>query len=112
MRGRRWTRLATSVLDERCDVITGELVAAFERGELDEKGETDDLAFELLHELDGAGHRAAGCEEIVDDEDASARFDRVLVHLEGRRAVFQVVLDADDVARELAELAHGDEPDA
>src|SRR5947208_3990532 len=100
------------VLDQRCDFVTRELVAAFERGQLDQECETDDLALELFHELDGPGHRAPSCEEIVDDQDASARLDRVLVHLERRRTVFQVVLDADDIAGELSELAHWDKPDA
>src|SRR6266550_3506117 len=100
------------VLDERCDFVTRQFLAAFERGELDEERETDDLALELLHELDRAGHGPAGRKEIVDDEDARPGFDRVLVHLERRRAVLEVVLDAHHVARQLAELAHRDESDA
>src|ERR1700704_4240462 len=112
MSGTRWTRAATSVLDERGDVIARELVAAFERGELYQERKPDDLAFQLLHELDGARNRAAGGEEIIDDEHTSSRLDRILVHLEGRRAVLEVVLHADHVGRQLAELADRHEPDA
>src|SRR2546425_1233148 len=82
----RWTRSATSVFDKCRDVIAGELVAAFEGGKLDEEGEPDDLSLELFHELDRPRHRAARREKVVDDQDARAGFDRVLVHLEGRRS--------------------------
>src|SRR5206468_9355782 len=98
--------------DQRRDVIAGELVASFERGELDQECEADDLALELLHELDGAGHSATRREEVVDDQHPRARLDRILVHLEGRRTVLEVVLNADHVPRQLAELAHRDETDA
>src|SRR6266576_2910135 len=98
--------------NERCDFVTCKLVAALESGELDEEGETDDLTLELLHELDRAGHRSTGREEIVDDEHPRARFDRVPVHLESRRAVLEVVLDAHHIPRQLAELSHRDEANA
>src|SRR4030081_2134675 len=112
MSGTRWTRAATSVLDERGDVIARELVATFERCELYQERKPDDLALQLLHELDGARNRATGGEEIVDDEHTSSRLDRILVHLEGRRAVLEVVLHADHVGWQLAKLADRHEPDA
>src|SRR2546427_13170182 len=81
------TRSPTSVRDERDDVEAAQLLASFERAQLDEEREGDDLAFELLHELDRTGHGAAGRQEVVHDEDARAGLEGVLVHLERRRAV-------------------------
>src|SRR6266540_4264339 len=103
---------ATSVRDERDNVEARELLTAFESGELDEERDRDDLALELLHELDRPRDSAAGGEQIIDDQDFRARFDRVLVHLERRRTVLEVVFDADHVGWELPKLAHRHEPDA
>src|SRR5258708_13094661 len=99
-------------LDQGRDVVALQPVTAAEGLELDEERERDDLALELLHELDGPGDRASGREKVVDDEDLRARLHRVLVHLERRRAVLEVVLDAHDVRGELPELADRNEADA
>src|SRR5437764_1070847 len=71
----------------------------------------DAEALQLLHQLQRPGDGAAGREEVVDGAHPRARLDRVLVHLQCRGAVFEVVFDAHDVRRKLAELADGDEPD-
>src|SRR6267378_2424816 len=103
---------SSSVLDERGDLVTRELLAPFQSSELDEERETDDLTLELLHKLDRAGHGAAGGEQVVDDQHTRAGFHRVLVHLERRGAVLEVVLDAHHVAGQLAKFADRDESHA
>ena len=82
-----------------------EAVAALEEVELDEEAQPDDLALEPLDELDRALDRAAGGQQVVDDQDALAGGDGVAVDLEGVRAVLERVLDGDRLGRELAELA-------
>jgi hypothetical protein len=91
------------------DVVLLEAVAAFEEVELDGEGEAGDLAAELLDELDGGFHGAAGGEQVVDEDDALAGLDGVEVNLERVGAVFEIVGDAGDWRGELARLAHGDE---
>ena len=53
--------------------------------------------------------RAAGGDQVVDDQDALARPDGVLVDLDDVDAVFQRVLLADGLPRQLALLADRDE---
>src|SRR5437867_12070606 len=101
-----------SVRDERDDVEAAQLLASFERAQLDEECEGDDLPFELLHELYRPGNGAPGRQEVVHNEDARARFEGVLVHLEGRRSVLEVVFDANHVGGQLAKLADRDEAHA
>ena len=58
-----------SVLDDAGDPTSLEPVAALEELELDEEREADDLALEPLDQLDRALDRAAGREQVVDDQD-------------------------------------------
>ena len=99
-----------SVLDDAGDAPAFEPVAALEEVELDEEREADDLALEPLDELDRALDRAAGREQVVDDQDLLAGLDRVAVDLERVRAVLEGVLDGDRLGRQLAQLADRDEP--
>src|SRR3990170_2581858 len=58
--------------EERGDFVGGEELAAFEEAELYEEGDAGHDAAGVLDELAHSARRAAGGEEIVDDEDASA----------------------------------------
>src|SRR5262249_52527055 len=97
----RWRR---SVLDDAGDAAAVEPVAALQEVQLDEEREADDVALQALDELDRALHRAAGGQEVVDDQDLLAGLDRVAVDLERVRPVFEGVLDGDRLRRQLAEL--------
>ena len=57
--------------------LTGEPVAALERHELDQKRQRVEVAAETLHETGRRARGAAGCEQIVDDEDALVLQNRV-----------------------------------
>src|SRR2546427_1464895 len=101
---------ASSVLDdEGMEREALELVAAVEEGELDQERHADDVAPELLDQPERRGHRAARGEQVIDGEYALRRLDRVLVDGERVAPVLELVLDLDGLARELAELPHGDE---
>ncbi len=65
----------------------------------------DDRAARAPHELRRRLRRAARCDQVVDDQDALALADRVLVHLDHVDTVFQRVLLADGLPRQLAFLA-------
>jgi hypothetical protein len=97
------------VVEQAEDVVLGEFGAAFEEVELDGEGEAGDLSAELLDELDGGLHGAAGGEQVVDQDDALAGLDGVEVDLQRIRAVLQVVADAGNGRGQLLGLAHGDE---
>ena len=73
------------------------------------KPRPDDLALQPLDQLDRALDRAAGRQQVVDDEDLLAGLDRVAVDLEGVRPVLEGVLDGDRLGRQLAQLADRDE---
>src|SRR5579875_3701375 len=91
------------------DVVVRKLGAAFEEVELDGNGEAGDFAAQLLDELHSGLHRAAGGEEVVDDDDALAAFYGIGVNFQRVRAVFEVVLNFGRGGGELLRLAHGDE---
>jgi hypothetical protein len=97
------------VVEEAEDVVFLEAISAFEEVEFYGEGEAGDFTAELLDELYGGLHGAAGGEEVVDEDDALAGLDGVHVDLQGVGAVLEVVGDAGDGGGELARLAHGDE---
>ena len=64
---------------------------------------------DLLDHVDRGLRRPAGGDQIVDQQHALARRDRIGVHLDAIRAVLELVVLADGLVRELSGLAHGDE---
>ena len=90
---------ADSVREQRVDLELAELVAPLERGQLDHEREAGDLAAQTSDELDRAHHRPAGGEQVVHDEHALARGDRVGMDLERGGAVLELVLDLDRLGR-------------
>src|SRR5947209_970038 len=101
---------ASSVVDDEGMERKGpELVATVEEGELDQERHADDVPPELLDQAERRGHRAARGEQVVDGEHALPRLDRVLVDGERVAPVLELVLDFDGLARQLAELPHGDQ---
>src|SRR5450759_1141419 len=101
-----------SVRDDRGDRVAGEPVAALEEPELDEERQSDDLALESLDQLHRPVDGPTRCEQVVHDEDLLARLDRVAVDLQRVGSVFERVLDADGLRRQLAQLAYGYEAGA
>src|SRR5690606_16414451 len=70
-----------------------------------------DVAAESLDELHARGERAAGGEHVVDEQHTGSG-GQVVVHLDGRGAVFEGVVDGCRGAGELPRLADRDESDA
>src|SRR5829696_6157446 len=75
----------------------------------DEDGRCD-VGPQLAQQPDRRLGRASGRDEIVDEDHPLARQERIAMDLHLVEAVFQRVADARDVARQLALLAHRDEP--
>jgi len=96
-------------MEEAEDVVILEAIATFEEIEFHGEREAGNFSAELLHEFYGCFHGAAGGEEVVDEDDALAGLNCVIVNLEGVGAIFEVVGDTGDGSGELARLAHGDE---
>src|SRR5438094_574267 len=86
-----------------------QLVPSVQKRKLDHERHSDDLPAELADQPQGCPHRTTGGEEIVDGQHALAGFDRILVDRERVASVLELVFDLDGLARELAELAHGNE---
>src|SRR5205807_5805499 len=84
-----------SVLDQAANLVALESIPAVEEPQLHEVDEADDLAAEHVHQLGGRGGGAAGGEQVVRDQDALARRDGVLLHLDSVRPVLQRILRAD-----------------
>ena len=95
------------VVEEAEDVVLFEAVAAFEEVEFDGESQAGDISAELLDELDGGFHGAAGGEQVVDEDDALAGLDGVEVNLEYVGAVFEIVCDARDGRGEFSGLSDG-----
>ena len=102
MEGLGWREASLLVVMQEAEyVVLGKFGAAFEEVEFDGYGEADDFAAELLDELDGRVHGAAGGEQVVDDDDALAVLDGVEMDFERVGAVLEVVVDAGDLRGEL-----------
>src|ERR1051325_1045213 len=86
---------ASSVLQQRMDFDGSEPHAAAERDELDDErashGLPPGLAAGPPHDLQRAAGGPARREQIVDDEDAAAVAERVLMNLQTVAAVLEVV---------------------
>jgi hypothetical protein len=80
--------------------------------QLDEEYARDDLAAEPLAQVAQRTGGAARRKQVVVDQDAGAARQRVGVDLEGVDPVFECVLGADDLVRQLAALARGHEAHA
>src|SRR5581483_6546737 len=104
--------ICASVLEHRVHALVRELGAAVQRHELDQKREAVHRAAQPLDEIRRRAGRAAGGEQVVDDEHALAAAHGVGVHLEGIAAVLEVVGRAHRGRRQLARLAHGRKPGA
>src|SRR5271166_6101132 len=77
--------------------------------QIDNKGGADDHAAHPPYELHRRFHRAAGCNQIVNDEDALSWLDGVFMHFDDVRAVFELVVLPDGAPRKLAFLADRNE---
>src|ERR1700737_2591463 len=91
------------------DVVFRQVVRALEELELDQEGDTDHLAAQLLDQTGGRPRGASSGKQVVDDDHGLPRLDRVLVDLEDRGAVLEGVSLRDLLAWKLALLAHRDE---
>src|SRR4051812_46574420 len=97
-------------MDEAFNGPSRVMPPAVEEVELDEKAKPDDVAAEPLDKLDSRADGAAGREQVIDDQDALPRLDRVTVNLQRRGSVLQRVVDVDRLRRQLADLSYRDEP--
>ena len=95
-------------IDEREDFLTGQLLPALQEGEVYEKGRSHDLPTEATDQIGGGGDCAAGGQDVVKNEDALAGDDGILVHLNGVCTVFQSILGAYLLPRQLARFAGRD----
>ena len=70
------------VVQQAEDVVFLEAVAAFQEVEFNGEGEAGDFSAQLLYQLDGGFHGAAGCEQVVYKNNALAGLNGVHVDLE------------------------------
>src|SRR5262245_56184311 len=96
----------SSVLQDDEYVLALQLAASVQIGELDEERDALDPPAELLDEPDSRPCRSSSRQQIVDNQNALSRLDRILVHFQAVTAVFQLVGGAHRRRRQFAELAH------
>ncbi len=84
-----------------------ELAGTVQKTELNEKADSGHIAAGAFHQLDHPTRGSACCQQIVDDQHAISRLDRIHVHLQAVGAVFKIVGDGGCLVGELAGLADG-----
>ena len=92
--------------------VFGNSLAASQAEQFDEKHAARDRGACFFDELATGPHRAAGGEQVIDDQYVLARPHAVDVHFQRVGAVFKVVVKRVRVVRQLAWLADGDEAGA
>ena len=97
---------ALSTAGRRAPAMPRQLAAAVQRDELDQERQRVHFAAEPLDQIGGRARRAAGGEQVVDDQHPLPLLHRVVVDLERVGAVLEVVGRADAGRRQLARLAH------
>jgi len=73
------------------DVEVIELLLAAEEVEFDDERAASDGGFETFDEVHAGEHRAAGGEQIIDDEDSIVWAEGIDVHVERVGSVFEVI---------------------
>ena len=98
------------VAGQALDSVTAQFVTAAETVKFDHHRHADDVAAEGLDEAGRRQGRAAGGEDVVDDQDGLVGVDGVTMDLELVGAVLELVLLTCHGPGQLAGLADGDEP--
>src|SRR6478735_647519 len=86
--------LVRSIHNQALNFVRRESGAAFEKCQLCEYADADDVAAELVDQLDRRLDGAAGSEEIVDDQYPLSGGNRVLVNLDRVHAIFELIVGA------------------
>jgi len=94
---------------DRTHLVPLQSIAPIEEFQFDEEGDFENVRAQLLHECSRGGSGATGREQVIDQEHAGARLERVDMHGDGRRAVFQIVFLVVRFVRKLALFANGNE---
>src|SRR5438105_592505 len=83
-----------------------EMIAPFEKGQLNQEGDTGYMPSQLLYQFYGCRYRAAGREQVIDYQHTLAGANRIGVDFYNIGAVFQCILDAYRLVREFAKFAY------
>ena len=86
--------------------------AAREEGQIHDDKQGQDLRPTEGHEVDRGASSAAGCQDIVDNDDPMPRTDGVLMEFLRRGPVLKFILAGVDESGKFALLSHRDEPRA
>ena len=86
--------------------MRGKAFSAAQKGQLYQKGGFDNVGLEFFRQREGGSCRAAGCEEIIDQQDATVRRKCVLMNLYRVRSILKFVACRKGCGRKLAGFAH------
>src|SRR5215210_5679922 len=89
--------------------LVAQLSCAADIGQVDDEGRCHDIAAGFAEEIDGGGGRAAGSDQIVDQEDPVTLPNGVGVNLDGVDAVFERIFLAEVAVMQLAPLGNRNE---
>src|SRR5262245_29016104 len=87
------------------DALPGETGRAAEIGQVDDESSTNHVGTELAQQFDRGFGRAAGGDQVVDEEHRLARLQSILMDFDDVDAVFELVFLTDGLGRQLALLA-------
>src|SRR5258708_277168 len=97
--------IMASEFDEAEHRMRCELFPSTEERQFDQEREPSDDAAGLLDELAAGHHRAAGRQQIIDQEDLGPFMDSIDVHMQLGRPIFEFILQAISAVRQLPWLA-------
>src|SRR5262249_29942117 len=97
------------VAEQRIHIVAGEFLTAFQKVQLEDKAEPGDFSIQIFDQAGDCGGRSASGEHVVDDEDALARRDCILVDLKHVGTVLQRVFDSFALGGQLLFFAHRNE---
>src|SRR5271163_3268318 len=97
-------QMSLVVLNQREDIQSVQLRAALQESKLHREGSAHHLAAKLLDKFGGRRRRAPGGQQVVADNHALPRFDRVLMDFQSIFAVLQRIRNADGLGRQFFRL--------
>src|SRR5437667_8161662 len=96
-----------SILKKRNNLVTLQPLPAFQSFKLDDEAHGHNLATKPFNKANRRETCSTGSEQVIGNNNAHARLDGVLVHLQRVHAVLQLVRDALDGRGQLVRLANG-----
>src|SRR5258705_11566625 len=98
------------VLDQRPNIISGELFSTWQEFQLHQEDEADNFSTQLLDEIDNSARRAACRQQIIGNDHTMPSTYSIAVYFECVLTIFEIVGDRRALGRKFARLSHRHKP--